>query len=125
MGDEIMPKLKRVPYPALIVETAYHESWPDAIRDMQEWLGPHTSVQVVIIIKIYKPYADPEGSMSKMPSVRMEAAVFRRFEKGIQSTVEVVRHIALIDPHFTLFFFLPFLHLLTLVKLTLLVILIW
>lgn len=82
---------KRVPYPSLIVETAYQESWPDAIRDMQDWLGPHTGVQVVIIVKIYKPYADPEGSMAKMPSVRMEAAVYSRHPTGIQATTDIVR----------------------------------
>lgn len=58
---------------------------------MQDWLGPHTGVQVVIIVKIYKPYADPEGSMAKMPSVRMEAAVYSRHPTGIQATTDIVR----------------------------------
>ena len=75
------------------MESAYQESWPDATRDMQDWLGPHTSVQVVILIKIYKPYAEVEGVLSspKQASVRMEAAVFRRSPNGPIATTDIVR----------------------------------
>jgi hypothetical protein len=60
---------------------------------MQDWLGEHTGVQVVIIIKIYKPYAEAEGVLTapKLPSVRMEAQVFKRNPTGPQPTTQLVR----------------------------------
>jgi hypothetical protein len=92
IGDPAGP-LARTPYPSLIVESAYQESWPDAMRDMQDWLGPHTGVQVVIIIKIYKPYAEADGLLTspKLPSVRMEAAVYKRTPSGPIATTEIVQ----------------------------------
>lgn len=50
-------------------------------------------MQVVILIKIYKPYAEVEGVLStpKQASVRMEAAIFRRTPTGPIATTEVVR----------------------------------
>ena len=62
---------------------------------MNDWLGNHTSVQVVILIKIYKPYAEAEGLLTspKLPSVRMEAAVYKRSQNGPVATTDIVRHL--------------------------------
>lgn len=89
-----------MPYPSLIVETGYQESWPDLLRDMQDWLGPHTGVQVVVLVKIFKPYTENEGLLMtpKLPSVRMEAQVFRRTPQGPQATCPVVRLLTSLPP---------------------------
>lgn len=62
-----------MPYPTLIVESAYQESWPDVLKDMADWLGRHTNVQVVVVIKIYRPLPGDDPLL-----IRMEAAVFKR-----------------------------------------------
>lgn len=92
VGDPAGPHSK-MPYPTLIVESAYQESWPDTMRDVNDWLGTHTDVQVVVVIKIYKPYTEAENMLTspRMPSVRMEAGYYVRGENGAVQTFDPIQ----------------------------------
>jgi len=59
------------PWPTLIIEVGYSETIQDLYDDAQLWLGPTTSVQIVLAFKIWRKREDNTVAMMAM-----------RFERG-------------------------------------------
>jgi len=71
-------------WPNVVVEVGVYESMSELRHDAREWLGPNTDVQLVILIKIYKPYS---VLLPPPYRVRMRAELW---ERGFNTAVQQV-----------------------------------